>query len=128
MSRSNSYTLQTDSTSPQASQPLALVSARTAGTPPVRKPDTNRAHHQLTWRLVDLTFAPPRPGLQPGGRHLGGRGCGLSATLTPTFAIFAAASSYPISARAEIVAATSIAHAIQAPDNFETLFMTPSVV
>jgi hypothetical protein len=40
----------------------------------------------------------------------------------------AVTSSRPKSAFAEIVPAISIAHAIQTPDNFEMLFMTPSVV
>jgi hypothetical protein len=80
-------------------------------------------------RTAGLTFLPPPPGLQPGVRHLGGRGCGLSATRVPVFASFALApSSRPIFALAEIVPVISMMLAAPTPHNFKRKFMVLSPV
>jgi hypothetical protein len=79
-------------------------------------------------RLTDRNFAGPLPPppLQPGGRHLGGSGCGLSATTVPMLSVFEAASSRPISALAATVAAASAVNAsAQAP---ASLFVVAMVI
>jgi hypothetical protein len=54
---------------------------------------------------------PPAP-LQPGGKHLGGKGCGLSATNAPILPTFGPASFRLTSALAAIVPAASVVNAI----------------
>jgi hypothetical protein len=72
-----------------------------------------------------LVFAPPPLGLQCGGWHRGGSGCGLSATIVPMSAV-ASTSERPISACAAITPAASVAQAMRAKPSFDVPFMISS--